>query len=151
MAEAAPELAIRSMRTTDLPAVLRIERGRLTAAGRRLPPRGVREELLDAAVAMVGVGPRGRVAGYLAGDIRAWEFGSEPVGWIVALGVDPRFERHGLGGRLVEAAARRFATLGVKTVRTMVRRDDVPVLRFFRSRGFAGGPYLELELAIGGA
>jgi hypothetical protein len=31
----------------------------------------------------------------------------------------------------------------------MVRRNDVPVLTFFRTNGFAGGPYVQLELADG--
>ena len=85
----------------------------------------------------------------LVGDVRAWEFGSETAGWIFAIAVDPRAERHGVGHQLVTEAGRRFAALGVKTVRTMVRRDDVPVLRFFRSARFTGGPYLELEREAG--
>jgi ribosomal protein S18 acetylase RimI-like enzyme len=149
MASPAVELAIRAMRAADLPAVARIERARLAAAGLARPPRRSPRELLAAAVALVGVDPRGRVAGYLVGDVRAWEQGSGPAGWIFALGVDRRFERHGLGRRLVEAAARRFAACGATTVRAMVRRDDVPVLRFFRGQGFTGGPYLELELDLG--
>jgi hypothetical protein len=28
----------------------------------------------------------------------------------------------------------------------MVRRNNVPVLTFFRTNGFAGGPYVQLEL-----
>jgi len=31
-------------------------------------------------------------------------------------------------------------------VRTMVRRNNVPVLTFFRTNGFAAGPYVQLEL-----
>jgi len=48
----------------------------------------------------------------------------------------------------VAEAARRFRELGVPRVRTMVRRADVPVLAFFRSSGFAGGPYVQLELDV---
>jgi ribosomal protein S18 acetylase RimI-like enzyme len=154
MARAAEELAIRAMEKGDLSAVARIERAHSAPDGR--PLRRVRqrmEELLAEGrrvVALVAADGRGRVVGYLVGDVRSWEFGSEPAGWIFALGVDPRVERHGLGRGLVEAATRRFAALGVRRVRTMVRRDDVPVLRFFRSRGFTAGPYLELERDAGG-
>ena len=28
----------------------------------------------------------------------------------------------------------------------MVRRNNVPVLTFFRTNGFVGGPYVQLEL-----
>ena len=31
----------------------------------------------------------GRFAGYILGEVRAWEFGSPPSGWIFAFGVEP--------------------------------------------------------------
>jgi hypothetical protein len=51
----------------------------------------------------------------------------------------------------LEEARRRFRRAGVDTVRTMVRRDDVPVLSFFRSSGFVGGRFVEMEADLGGA
>jgi hypothetical protein len=30
-------------------------------------------------------------------------------------------------------------------VRTMVRRNDVPLLAFFRANGFSGGAFVQLE------
>ena len=33
-------------------------------------------------------------------------------------------------------------------MRTMVRRDDVPLLALFRSMGFAAGPFSEMERAV---
>jgi hypothetical protein len=38
--------------------------------------------------------------------------------------------------------------LGVHKVRTMVARNDVPVLAFFRASGFVGGPFVQLELHL---
>ena len=37
------------------------------------------------------------VRGFIIGEVRAWEFGSPPCGWIFALGVDP--ERRLQGNR----------------------------------------------------
>jgi len=99
-------------------------------------------------VALVGLDEKERVAGYLIGEVRQWEFGSEPSGWIFALGVDPKASGKGMGKALREAAIDKFGALGVKTVRTMVKKDDVKVLRFFRDAGFASGPYVELELEV---
>jgi ribosomal protein S18 acetylase RimI-like enzyme len=56
--------------------------------------------------------------------------------------------REGIAARLFEEACRRFARQGIGLVRTMVRRDDVGVLTFFRNQGFVAGPYVELELSI---
>ena len=57
--------------------------------------------------------------------------------------------RGGIASRLLAEACRRFAHGGVTRVRTMVRRNDVPVLSFFRSNGFVGGSFVQLELDLG--
>jgi ribosomal protein S18 acetylase RimI-like enzyme len=143
-------LVVRELRARDVAAVERIYRAHVEP-GRAEPPGAVRARLAEAlaaprAIALAGVDEAGRVVGYLLADVRRWEFGSEPAGWIFALGVDQAVARHGLGRMLLDAAVARFAAAGVHTVRTMVRRDDVPVLRFFRSGHFTAGPYQELEL-----
>lgn len=91
----------------------------------------------------------GRLAGYVFGEARAFEFGSEPCGWVFAVGVAEPHLRHGVASRLLSALNRRFREAGLGLVRTMVRRNEVPVLSFFRASGFAGGPYVELELPLG--
>lgn len=91
----------------------------------------------------------GRLVGYLLGEVRAFEFGSEPCGWIFAVGVEPEAMRDGIGSRLLAEACRRFREAGIDLVRTMVRRSDVPVLSFFRAHGFAAGEFTELETRIG--
>jgi ribosomal protein S18 acetylase RimI-like enzyme len=88
----------------------------------------------------------GELAGFLLADVRAFEFGSEPCGWILEVGVDPDKARRGIASALLAEAVRRLRAAGVSTVRTMVRRNNVPVLTFFRTNGFAGGPYVQLEL-----
>jgi ribosomal protein S18 acetylase RimI-like enzyme len=87
-----------------------------------------------------------RLAGFLFADVRAFEFGSERCGWILEVGVDPAAARRGIASALLAEAVRKLRASGVATVRTMVRRNDVPVLTFFRTNGFAGGPYVQLEL-----
>ena len=92
----------------------------------------------------------GELVGYLLGEIRAFEFGSEPCGWVFAVGVDRRHLRRGVGRDLLRRAAARFLGMGVQRVRTMVRRDDVPVMSFFRSSGFVGGAFYQLEIDLQG-
>jgi len=88
----------------------------------------------------------GGVIGFLFGDVRAFEFGSEPCGWILEIGVDPAFTRAGVASALLREGCGRLRATGVSVIRTMVRRNNVPVLTFFRTNGFAGGPYVQLEL-----
>lgn len=89
-----------------------------------------------------------KLVGYLFGEVRAFEFGSEACGWIFAVGVDPPFLRSEVGSTLLAEACRRFRRAGAGRVRTMVRRNNVPVLSFFRANGFAGGSFVQLELDI---
>ena len=88
----------------------------------------------------------GRLVGFVLGETRAFEFGSERCGWILEIGVDPARARKGVGSALLAELCRRLQAPGVSTIRTMVRRNNVPVLTFFRTNGFAGGPYVQLEL-----
>jgi GNAT superfamily N-acetyltransferase len=83
--------------------------------------------------------------GFIIGEIRAWEFGSAPCGWILALSVEPRARLSGVGQSLFNAIATEFKEAGVNRMRTMVARDNRLHLMFFRSEGMMAGPYLQLE------
>ena len=141
------------LRADDLAAVTRLD-ARLT--GRRKPAywKTVFGDFVTSPRGSVRVGlaarTDGRLTGYLLGEVRAFEFGSAPCGWIFSVGVDPEQAHHGIGSALVAEAGRRFRRARVSTVRTMVRRNDVPVLSFFRAAGFSGGSYVQLELDIAG-
>ena len=85
------------------------------------------------------------ILGFIIGEIRAWEFGSAPCGWILALSVEPRARLSGVGQSLFKAIATEFKEAGVNKMRTMVARDNRLHLMFFRSEGMMAGPYLQLE------
>jgi ribosomal protein S18 acetylase RimI-like enzyme len=144
-------MIISPLRPTDIAAVIRLD-ARLT--GRRKPAywKRVFGDFVRPARGSTRVGLAARegkaLTGYLLGEVRAFEFGSAPCGWIFAVGVDPAQAHHGIGSALVAEAGRRFTRAGVATVRTMVRRNDVSMLAFFRSNGFVGGSFTQLELGL---
>jgi GNAT superfamily N-acetyltransferase len=86
-----------------------------------------------------------RLLGFIIGEVRAWEFGSAPCGWVFALSVEPKSRLHGIGGALFEAISAEFKKVGVSKMRTMVARDGRLPLLFFRSEGMMAGPYIQLE------
>lgn len=86
-----------------------------------------------------------RVVGFIIGEIRAWEFGSTPCGWVFALSVEPDMRLHRIGSALFEAISAEFKKAGVSKMRTMVARDGRLPLLFFRSEGMMAGPYIQLE------
>jgi len=86
-----------------------------------------------------------RMLGFIVGEVRAWEFGSPPSGWIFALHVSPSARLHGLGTLLFEEICVRFRKAGVSHVRTMLAKDSHLLLSFFRSLGLMAGPFIQLE------
>jgi len=86
-----------------------------------------------------------RLLGFIIGEIRTWEFGSTPCGWVFALSVEPNMRLHGVGSALLEAISSEFKKAGVDKMRTMVARDSRLPLLFFRSEGMMAGPYIQLE------
>jgi len=86
-----------------------------------------------------------QVLGFIMGEIRAWEFGSEPCGWVFAIGVLENHKLTGIGARLLDDLCRHLKQNGVNKVRTMTAKQDNELLSFFRSQGLMAGPYLQLE------
>ncbi len=90
----------------------------------------------------------GRLLGFTLGEIRAWEFGSQPCGWIFAIGVDPEARLERVGSDLFDAMCRCFRETGVTKIRTMIARDAQLVMSFFRSQGLMAGPFVQLEMDL---
>jgi GNAT superfamily N-acetyltransferase len=150
MASAKQPVTIRPVRAADIPHVIALDK-RVTglakpdywqAAFQRYgADRAGQQSFLVAEAA----GGRVPLLGFIIGEVRAWEFGSAPCGWVLALSVEPRARLRGVGKALFEAISQEFKRVGVGTMRTMVARDNRLHLSFFRGAGMMAGPYLQLE------
>ncbi len=138
---------IRSAEPADLPAISALD-ARLTGE----PKATYWQAMLE----RYAVGPpdrhflvaeteKGALAGFIAGEVRAWEFGQPAAGWVFAIQVDPRLRLKGTGSALFEALCARFKAQGVARVRTLVERKDHLILSFFRAQGMTAGPSLQLD------
>ena len=87
-------------------------------------------------------------AGFIIGEVRAWEFGSQPCGWILTILVSPKFQGQGVGEMLFQEISNRLEQDGVDTIRTMIARDDNLNMSFFRAQGMMAGPFIELEKSV---
>lgn len=86
-----------------------------------------------------------KVVGFIIGEVRAWEFGSPPCGWVFALSVASSAREMGVGRRMFDELSSRLKQSGVSMVRTMVDIDNKLTLSFFRGLGLRTGRYIELE------
>ncbi|HKU86657.1 MAG TPA: GNAT family N-acetyltransferase [Casimicrobiaceae bacterium] len=148
---AAGDMTVRPAQRADLDAVIAIDRT-VTGIEKRDYWRSVFRRYANNGqsgrqflVADAG----GQVAGFVIGEVRDWEFGSPPCGWVFGIDVRPDMRLSGVGTRLLAAICERFGDYGVQTVRTMLARDNTLVLSFFRSQGMMAGPFIPLEMDLG--
>jgi GNAT superfamily N-acetyltransferase len=147
---AAESLVIRPVQRGDLDQVIAIDatvtglekRKYWASVFRRYGAGGHGEQQFLVALA------QGRVVGFVIGEVRDWEFGSPPCGWVFAIDVDPQARLAGVGTRLLEAISTGFRRAGVRKLRTMLARDNTLILSFFRSQGLMAGPLISLEIDL---
>ena len=148
--EAARDVAIRRATASDLPAIVRLDEATTTQSK---PDywRDMLAQFSDRADtrAFLVAESGGRVVGFITGEIRAFEFGAEPCGWVFAVAVDPEIRVKNVGTRLFEEICAIFQRAGVDKVSTLIGRDSDLVLAFFRSQGMIFGRYIQMEKDLG--
>ena len=106
------KVKIRVLDESDLDAVVEIDR-RVLGKDRRA--------FWKRKIAYAGIYPRpalvaefeGKIVGFILGYVSGWEFGvPDTVGWIDTLGVDPNYQRHGIGRALFNALIEIFKRSG---------------------------------------
>jgi ribosomal protein S18 acetylase RimI-like enzyme len=140
-------VAIRPAEPVDLPAVSALDT-RLTGEAKAAYWQTMLERYAGGPPDrhfLVAETPGGALAGFIVGEVRAWEFGQPAAGWVFAIQVDPKLRLKGTGSALFEALCTRFKAQGVARVRTLVDRKDNLILSFFRAQGMVAGPSLQLD------
>ncbi len=144
-------MTVRPVRRTDLDQVIALD-ATVTGLEKRSywervfrrygqAPRGEQRWFL---VALAGA----EVAGFVIGEVRDWEFGSPPCGWLFAIDIDPRVRQAGIGTRLLAALSERLRAGGVPKLRKLLAADNVLILSFFRSQGMMAAPMIPLEMDV---
>ncbi|MDE2612527.1 MAG: GNAT family N-acetyltransferase [Burkholderiales bacterium] len=150
-AAAASTVRVRAARRADLPQVIALD-----AAATGLH----KSDYWQRVYRRYGVGGQGlrhflvavdgtTVLGFVIGEVRDWEFGSPPCGWVFAIDVDPQARLTGSGTALLSALRARFRAVGVTMLRTMISRDNQLLLSFFRSLGMTAGRLIPLQMELG--
>jgi GNAT superfamily N-acetyltransferase len=94
----------------------------------------------------LGAEIEGRLAGFIFGEIKIWEFGrGEKTGWIKVLGVDQEFQGMGVGHKLGKVLLDHFKKVNVRKVRTLVDWYEGDLISYFKSLGFDMLGMLPLE------
>ncbi len=127
-------ITVRSLTMKDTEPIQRIDELNTGSTKRRVDNELWR--MIAESTTSFGVDKGGKLAGFILADVRPWEFGArEPVGWIVAVGVDPAHKGSGIGAELGKRVLAEFKRLGVDHVATLVEEDNKELTSYFQSLG----------------
>jgi ribosomal protein S18 acetylase RimI-like enzyme len=149
-AAAPPAVDVRPARRRDLDQVIAID-ATVTGLEKRAYWRSVFRRYGDATQSgrrFLVAECEGQVVGFVIGEVRDWEFGSPPCGWVFGIAVRQNARLGGVGSTLLGAILEHFRRAGVGKVRTITARDNNLVLSFFRSQGMMAAPFIPLELDL---
>ena len=159
------EVKIRVLNENDLDAVVEIDKKILGKARRAFWKRKIAYADVYPRPALVAES-EGKVVGFIMGYVSGWEFGvPDTIGWIDTLGVDPDYQRRGVGRALFNALIEIFrqsgrektpgvdekkrpAIEGVNVVYTLANWNDWDLIEFYHAMGFKKGEMLNLKLEI---
>jgi GNAT superfamily N-acetyltransferase len=159
------EVKIRVLNENDLDAVVKIDKRVLGKERRDYWKRKMAYADIYPRPALVAE-LEGRVVGFIMGYVSGWEFGvPDTVGWIDTLGVDPAYQRRGIGRALFNALIENFKHSGIEktsgvdgaekpriegvnVVYTLANWNDWDLMQFYNAMGFKKGEMLNLKLQI---
>ncbi len=91
----------------------------------------------------------GKVVGFILADASGWEYGvPKNIGWIDTIGVEPPYQKKGIGRILMQEMLNYMKKVGVDSVYTLVNWRDWGLLQFFDAMGFRRGDMINLEFKI---
>ncbi len=159
------KVKIRALNEKDLDAVVEIDRKVLGKKRRAFWKRKIAYADIYPRPALVAE-LKGKVVGFIMGYVSGWEFGvPDTTGWIDTLGVDPEFQRRGIGRALFNALIENFrhtgteqnpgvdedaepSIQGVNVVYTLTNWNDWDLIQFYNAMGFKKGEMLNLKLKL---
>jgi ribosomal protein S18 acetylase RimI-like enzyme len=143
---------IRLMKVEDFDAVVRIDEKILKNA--RPEYYEVKFEKLFKTrdyvpASLVAETETGTVAGFVMGEIYMGEYGIfEGEARLDTIGVDPDFQHHGVGERLINEFMDHLKSLGVQKVNTLVDWNNSNLIHFFSANHFVPSTTINLERSV---
>jgi ribosomal protein S18 acetylase RimI-like enzyme len=139
------DLRIRTMSRDDADAILAIDQ-KITGKKRKAfwltrVAYGIARDPGASLVAEVD----GKVVGFVLCDLRGGGFAPTEDGWIEILGVEPDYQRKGIGKLLCEEAIKHFKEKGVQRVRVSFSWTAADIAALMKSLGFRRAECITLE------
>ncbi len=138
-------IIIRRMKKEDIPASTRIWEVITKKKAPKFWEKGIALRLEENENQCFVATSGKKVIGFIVGETKTLDFGVRKSGWLVDVGIDPKFMGKGVGKRLGRAMLSGFRKKGISSVYTAVRWDSSDLLAFFKSIGFERSEFINLE------
>lgn len=142
---------IRLMEAEDFAAVTRIDEKVLKVAR----PEYYRlkfEELVQSPerlpTSLVAETEDGTLVGFIMGELFIGQYGISQEATLDTIGVDPDFQRQGVGRRLLQEFLDHLKALGARKIKTLVDSQDTRLTHFFQANRFAPSKTVNLEYSL---
>lgn len=144
------EINIRPLKKQDLQALILIDR-EVTNRNREAYYNRKFEEIFGSGrlsvslIAEVDDMP----VGFLIGQVYQGEYGiPEDVAYIDTIGIMPKYNKLGVGSKLLEQFIANMKACRINKIYTLVNFGDVKLIKFFSNHGFSPSKRLNLELEV---
>jgi len=143
---------LREMRVDDIPAVYRLghrlfQSQEATTFYRTWDAFEVTNNFnQDPHLSLVAESAKGRIVGFALGTTYENESGGWKYGYVLWMGVSPRWQRSGLGAQLYHEMERRMHQDGVRMAFIDTARSNTGAIRFFERMGY-GRPEAEVWMS----
>jgi ribosomal protein S18 acetylase RimI-like enzyme len=141
-------ITVRRMRTQDADAVLRIDEKITGTPHEAQWESRIIDQLTRNPLGCLVAEMKGKVVGFIFGEIRGWEFAIPKTGWIEIVGVDPEYQGKGVARALIEKLHIYFRNPNIDRVMTMVNWNDAGLVSFFCALGFERSAFIILDKEV---
>lgn len=90
----------------------------------------------------------GKIVGFIMGGLYIGEYGISQEATLDTIGVDPAYQRKGIGEQLIAEFLDHLRAIGVGKVSTLVDWNDSRLLRFFNKNQFSPSKTINLERTL---
>ncbi|MCF8104494.1 MAG: GNAT family N-acetyltransferase [Desulfohalobiaceae bacterium] len=89
------------------------------------------------------------VVGFVMGELFMGEYGIfQEEATLDTIGVDPDYQKQGIGGKLMHEFVDHLKDLGVQKIHTLVSLNDSRLINFFNANQFAPSKIINLERSL---
>ena len=127
------DISVRIMGPDDFDAIVEIDRKVLGESRLSYYEMKFDKLVLSAdcvPTSLVATDSGGKVLGFIMGELYVGEYGMQEAATLDTIGVDPEYQKQGIGEKLIEEFLDHLGELGAKKIITLVDPEDRALIRF---------------------